>query len=112
MSGALPILTLLLPPVVICFIVGNRHGARRSVRWRWIGLAAFGLSLLLCWSIIFANGHPPGVAVLPAWLVSPLALFDERSSIWPSPWLHPWLAFAAYWLGAWLERSNGVTRPD
>ena len=79
MSETLLTLVLLLPPVVICFIVGNRHGARRSVRWRWIGLAAFGLSLLLTPIALGALADEVGLGhahlALPALILAAYASF-------------------------------------
>jgi hypothetical protein len=93
-------------PTLICLVVGALHGSRPQARPLAIALAGFGLSALLCWSIVVgSSGHPAGAALLPAWLVSPIALISG-STTWPSPWLHPWLSLLVYYAAAYLGRPS------
>jgi hypothetical protein len=106
---------MVVAPIVICFLTGAIHGSLPRARMPWIVLAAFLLSGLLCWSVVVGGvGHPPGAVVLPAWLVSPIALLsgDRNSAAFPSPWLHPWLAFAVYLVAARLARPTPALKND
>lgn len=99
-------------PAVVCFVAGALHGSRHGARRASIVAAAFGLSGVLCWSVAIGNGHPPGAMLLPAWVAAPIALMGDSGSgtVLPSPWWHPWIAFAAYCVAARLAKP-GALRP-
>ncbi len=105
---------LLFVPIVICIFAGAIHGSRPRARLPGIVIVAFLLSGLLCWSIGVGGGHPPGAVVAPAWIVSPLSLLSgaENGDAFPSPWLHPWLAFAAYIAAARFARPTPMPVRD
>ncbi len=96
-------------PIVICFVVGALHGSRRGARRASIVAAAFALSGVLCWSIaVGSHGHPPGAVLLPAWIAAPMALILGGGTVIPSPWWHPWIAFAAYLVAAQLAKPGAL----
>lgn len=102
-------------PIGVCFVVGALHGSRHGARRASIVAAAFGLSGVLCWSIaVGSHGHPPGALLLPAWIAAPIALILDGSSgtVIPSPWWHPWTAFAAYLVAAQLAKPSALLPSD